>query len=262
VGKIFAIVNQKGGVGKTTTAINLGAACAALEMRVLLVDCDPQGNATRGVGLDAEAPHLYHLLIGQPGADPADAIVRSDFPHLDVLPAGRDLVGIEVEFVGMDGWLTRLREIVEQVRDRYDLILLDCPPSLGHLTIAALTASDGVLVPVQCEYFALEGISALVETIERVRGHHPTLELSGIIVTMYDDRTNLSRDVAGELVRVFPDQVFESFIPRNVRLAEAPSHGMPILQYDLASRGAQAYLKLARELAERVRSSATEEVLA
>jgi len=162
----------------------------------------------------------------------------------------------------MDGWLTRLREIVEQVRDRYDLILLDCPPSLGHLTIAALTASDGVLVPVQCEYFALEGISALVETIERVRGHHPTLELSGIIVTMYDDRTNLSRDVAGELVRVFPDQVFESFIPRNVRLAEAPSHGMPILQYDLASRGAQAYLKLARELAERVRSSATEEVLA
>jgi len=256
VAEILAVVNQKGGVGKTTTTINLGAGCAALEKRVLIVDCDPQGNATRGVGLEPDPPHLYHLLVGELEDARAGAVRRTTFPHLDLLPSGRDLVGIEVEFVGMEGWQHRMRSVLEPLRESYDLILLDCPPSLGHLTVNALAAADGVIVPVQCEYFALEGISALVDTIERVRAINDELSITGIVLTMYDDRTNLSRDVAAELLRVFSDRVFETFVPRNVRLAEAPSHGMPILQYDLASRGAQAYLKLARELVERLDKTA------
>ncbi len=244
---VLAITNQKGGVGKTTTAINLGAALAALERRVLLVDCDPQGNATRGLGVEPEPPHLYHVLSGQA---PITAAVRATgFPNLALVPAGRDLVGVEVEFVDLEGWQYRLRRALAGVVAGHDTVLLDCPPSLGHLTVLALAAADRVLVPLQCEYFALEGISALVGTVRRIRGAaNPRLGMAGILLTMYDERTNLSRDVSEEVRRHFGRQVFETVVPRNVRLAEAPSHGQPILQYDIKSRGAEAYLALAREL--------------
>jgi chromosome partitioning protein len=243
---ILAIANQKGGVGKTTTAINLGAALAALERPVLVVDCDPQGNATRGLGAAADPPHLYHVLAGQ--ADAADAVRPSGFPNLDLLPADRDLVGVEVEFVGLEGWQHRLREALAPVVGRYHTVLLDCPPSLGHMTVAALVAADGVLVPLQCEYFALEGVSELMATVARVGGgFNPGLEIAGVVLTMYDDRTNLSRDVADEIRRHFAGKVFRTEVPRNVRLAEAPSHGQPIFQYDIRCRGAEAYLEVARE---------------
>jgi chromosome partitioning protein len=243
---ILAIANQKGGVGKTTTAINLGAGLGALERRVLLVDCDPQGNATRGLGAKAEAPHLYQALTGE--ADIAATIRPSGFPNLDLIPTQRDLVGVEVEFVGETGWEERLKTALRQLSSRYDTILLDCPPSLGHLTVSALTAADGVIVPLQCEYFALEGISELMSTVQRVQsGLNRHLAIAGILLTMYDDRTNLSRDVADEIRRHFGGKVFETVVPRNIRLAEAPSHGLPIFQYDIKSRGADAYLALARE---------------
>ncbi|MFP3939684.1 MAG: ParA family protein [Thermoanaerobaculia bacterium] len=246
MGKILAITNQKGGVGKTTTAINLGAALGAFERRVLLVDCDPQGNATRGVGLEATVPHLYQVLTGE--AAVGDAIRPSGFPNLDILPSDRDLVGVEVEFVGTEAWQLRLGRLLESIRGDYDVILLDCPPSLGHLTVNALSAADGVLVPIQCEYFALEGVSELMATIRRVKAtSNPSLEVAGILLTMYDDRTNLSRDVASEIRRHFGGQVFEAVVPRNVRLAEAPSYGLPIFEYDIKCRGAEAYLDLARE---------------
>ena len=248
--KILAIANQKGGVGKTTTAINLGAGLGALEKRVLLVDSDPQGNASRGLGSTAAPPHLYHALIGE--VPLAEVIRPTGFPHLDLAPAQRDLVGLEVELVGEAGWERRLAEVIEPAVGAYDLILIDCPPSLGHLTVMALTAADGLLVPLQCEYFALEGISELIETVERIQGSlNPRLEIAGIILTMFDDRMNLSRDVADEARRHFEGRVFETVIPRNVRLAEAPSHGLPIFQYDIKSRGAEAYLALAREFLRR-----------
>ncbi len=247
---VLAVANQKGGVGKTTTAINLAAALGALERRVLLVDCDPQGNATRGLGVDPEPPHLYHVLSGQ--ATLAEAIRETGFPNLGLVPAGRDLVGVEVEFVGLDGWQYRLRRALAGVVTHRDVIVLDCPPSLGHLTILALVAAQQVLVPLQCEYFALEGISSLVETLRRVQGgSNPALTLGGILLTMYDERTNLSREVSEEVRRHFGARVFEAVVPRNVRLAEAPSHGQPILQYDIKSRGAEAYLAVAREFLER-----------
>jgi chromosome partitioning protein len=177
-----------------------------------------------------------------------DAIRESGFPNLDILPTDRDLVGVEVEFVGSEGWQLRLREVLSDVADDYDVVLVDCPPSLGHLTVNALAAADGVLVPLQCEYFALEGISELMATVRRVKASlNPRLEVAGVILTMYDDRTNLSRDVAAEVRRHFGGQVFEAVVPRNVRLAEAPSHGLPIFEYDIKCRGAEAYLDLARE---------------
>jgi chromosome partitioning protein len=248
---ILAIANQKGGVGKTTTAINLGAGLGALEKRVLLIDCDPQGNATRGLGATAEAPHLYHALTAE--VPLSQVLQHTRFPNLDIIPAQRDLVGVEVEFVGERGWEERLKGIVAELRGRYDVILLDCPPSLGHLTVSALTAADGVVVPLQCEYFALEGISELQSTIRRIQsGLNPRLQVTGIVLTMYDDRTNLSKDVADEVRVHFPGKVFEAIIPRNIRLAEAPSHGLPIFQYDIKSRGAEAYLALSRELLRRI----------
>ncbi len=243
---VLAIANQKGGVGKTTTAINLSAALAAMERRILLVDCDPQGNASRGLGVEVEPPQLYQVLTGE--ASMADAVRPSGFPHLEIVPAARDLVGIEVEFVGIDNWQGRLAAALIEVASGYDLILLDCPPSLGHLTISALTAADGVLVPLQCEYFALEGVGALISTVRRVQeGSNPRLSIFGILMTMYDDRTNLSKDVVQEIRRHFQGKVYETVVPRNVRLAEAPSYGIPILQYDIKSRGAEAYLALARD---------------
>ena len=248
---ILAIANQKGGVGKTTTAINLGAGLGALERRVLLVDCDPQGNASRGLGLKAAEPHLYHALVGEVPLE--EAIRPSGFPNLDLVPSQRDLVGLEVELVGEPSWEQRLKTVLAQVDGRYDTILLDCPPSLGHLTVNALTAADGVLVPLQCEYFALEGISELVATIKRIQGGlNPRLAIAGILLTMYDDRTNLSKDVAEEIRSHFAGKVYDTVVPRNIRLAEAPSHGLPIFQYDIKSRGAVAYLALARELIRRV----------
>lgn len=250
MGRVVAIVNQKGGVGKTTTAINLGAALGALEKKILLVDCDPQGNATRGVGQAAEEPNLYHAMAGDCTA--IEAIRPTTFPNLDLLASNRDLVGVEVEFVGVEGWEARLRTLLGQVIDNYDAILLDCPPSLGHLTVNALGAADEVLVPLQCEYYALEGISELMATVERVRGGvNPRLAMNGILLTMYDDRTNLSRDVADEARNFFEAKVYQTIVPRNIRLAEAPSHGMPIFQYDIACRGAKAYLALAQEFLQR-----------
>lgn len=248
---ILALANQKGGVGKTTTAINLGAALAALEQSVLLVDADPQGNATRGLGARADEPHLYQVLSGDAAA--AAAIRPSGFPNLDLLPANRDLVGVEVEFVGEAGWERRMADALAPLRERYQVILLDCPPSLGHLTVGALVAADRVLVPLQCEYYALEGISELLATVQRVQGAlNPRLAILGVLLTMFDDRTNLSRDVAAEARTHFGDLVFEAIVPRNVRLAESPSHGMPILQYDIRCRGAAAYLELATEVAQRL----------
>ncbi len=250
MGTVIAVANQKGGVGKTTTAINLGAGLAALERRVLLVDCDPQGNATRGLGVDAARPHLYQVLSGE--AAIGSAVRPAAFPNLDVVPADRELVGVEVEFVNLEGWERRLSAAVEEVRGGYDTVLLDCPPSLGHLTVSAMAAADGVLVPLQCEYFALEGISELITTVRRIQaGVNPRLGIAGILLTMYDERTNLSKEVAQEVRRHFAGKVYDTVVPRNVRLAEAPSHGLPIFRYDIKSRGAEAYLALAREVLER-----------
>jgi chromosome partitioning protein len=250
--RVFAITNQKGGVGKTTTAINLAAALAANDLRVLVIDSDPQGNATTGLGVakDPERPSIYHVLLeAEEDSAVKNAIVPTEFEGLSLISADKNLVGANLELVAGANREFRLRQRIATIRDDFDFILIDCPPALDLLTLNALLAADAVLVPIQCEFFALEGISELMDTIERIREsfQHP-LEIAGILLTMFDDRTNLTRQVANDLKEFFKDQVFETIIPRSVRLAEAPSFGKPILAYDPRSRGAESYIKLAKEI--------------
>jgi chromosome partitioning protein len=251
--RIVAVANQKGGVGKTTTAISLGATLAAYERQVLLVDLDPQSNCSSGLGFrgDGGEPTSYDLVLGE--STVTNTAQPTEFPHLTVIPATPGLAGAEVELVGMVGREFRLRDALSDDHTAaYDFILVDCPPSLGLLTLNALAAADGLLVPIQCEYFAMEGVSMLMSTVEEVRRFlNPRLTIDGILLTMYDERTNLARQVANEVRAVFGDLVFETIVPRNVRLAEAPSFGRPIHAYDLRSRGSQAYLELGREYLDR-----------
>ncbi len=252
MGRILATTNQKGGVGKTTTAINLAASLAASDLRVLLVDSDPQGNATSGVGVQKslERTSMYHALLGDSPAE--TTIVATSFEGLSLIPADKNLVGANLELVDLPEREFRLRQRLAPIRGNYDYVIIDCPPALDLLTLNALMAADAVLVPIQCEFFALEGISELMDTIDRIREsfHHP-LQVEGILLTMYDDRTNLTRQVAADLREFFQDQVFKTIVPRSVKLAEAPSFGKPILAYDPRSKGAESYIQLAKEILDR-----------
>lgn len=249
MGKIIAVANQKGGVGKTTTTINLAASLAVAEKMVLLIDLDPQGNATSGLGIDREelTGSIYDLLIGR--REPSELIFHTDVPWLDLIPAHIDLVGAEVELVAMNGREGILKDQIKGLVGQYDFIMIDCPPSLGLLTLNALTAADSLLIPMQCEYYAMEGLKQLLKTLELVqRSLNPSLKIEGILLTMFDGRNNLNNQVSQEIRSAFGERVFQSTVPRNITLAEAPSHGKPALFYDAVSRGAQAYLSLAKEV--------------
>ena len=251
--RVIAIANQKGGVGKTTTAINLGACLAVAEKKTLIIDIDPQGNATSGMGIERGEleQSVYDVLVEEAAVE---AVARREvhFPYLDMVPSTRDLVGAEVELVNTEERELVLRRRLEEVREAYDYVLVDCPPSLGLLTLNTMAAADSVLIPIQCEFYALEGLSQLLNTVRLVqRNLNPRLEIDGVLLTMFDQRLNLSRQVADEAKEYFGDRVFETVIPRNVRLAEAPSFGKPIVLYDILSAGAQAYLALAREMIKR-----------
>jgi len=248
--KIICIANQKGGVGKTTTAINLAASLAAAEKKTLLIDCDSQGNATSGIGIDKDTigkKNLYHSLIGQVTLQ--DVIIGTQLPYLDIVPANQDLIGIEVEFIHLEDREKKLRNLLKNLDRAYDFVIIDCPPSLGFLTINALVASDSLIIPLQCEYFAMEGLGHLLNTVKLVRARlNPSLVLAGILLTMFDTRNLLAHRVSEDVRRHFGEKVYNTVIPRNVRLSESPSHGLPIILYDIRSRGAVSYMELAREL--------------
>jgi len=264
VAKILAVTNQKGGVGKTTTAVNLSACLAALEQRVLMIDLDPQGNATTGCGVfKREAlPSVYQILIGR--STLVEARIKTEF-GFDILPANRELAGAEVDLIDMGKREYRLRDALAGIHDEYDFILMDCPPALNMLTVNGLVAAEAVMIPMQCEYYALEGLTDLVATLKKVRANlNPGLEIEGLLRTMFDPRSTLTQQVSGELEGHFGDKVYRTIIPRNVRLAEAPSYGKPVVAFDRNSKGAQAYLSLAQEMLDRrdgpgLRTSAAEQ---